>query len=282
VSSVRRGAVLFLFAFFLWEHAAQAQITVAITPTSATVATGQTLQFTAKVTTGTTIGCGLPCTMVNWSVNGTIGGSSAAGTITTDGLYTAPSSVPAGSIVTVTATSVADPTKSASASVTITGGVPVQISIAPMSIALDPGGLERFSATVTGAANTAVTWAVNGYVGGNNTIGTITLAGLYSAPSVAPPGGTVTVTATSVADPTKSASATVTINSIQVFITPTAVSVQVGMTQQFTATISAYTNPAMTWSVNGVVGGYQAAGTVSTTGLYTAPLTWLDPKPVWP
>jgi hypothetical protein len=58
-------------------------------------------------------------TSVVWSVNGTTGGSSGLGTITTGGLYTAPSTVPTPAVVTVTATSSQDFTKSASAQVTV-------------------------------------------------------------------------------------------------------------------------------------------------------------------
>ena len=47
------------------------------------------------------------------------GGNATVGTISASGVYRAPSSVPSPSVVTVTATSVADPTKSASASVTV-------------------------------------------------------------------------------------------------------------------------------------------------------------------
>jgi hypothetical protein len=53
-------------------------------------------------------------------VNGVAGGNSTVGTISTSGLYTPPANVPSPSTVTITAISVADSTKSASAQVTIT------------------------------------------------------------------------------------------------------------------------------------------------------------------
>src|SRR5207302_9627902 len=59
--------------------------------------------------------------------------------------------------------------------------------------------------------NTQVTWQVNTVAGGNATVGTISTAGLYTAPGTVPSPATVTVTAVSVADSTRSASATVTI-----------------------------------------------------------------------
>jgi hypothetical protein len=67
-------------------------------------------------------------------------------------------------------------------------------------------------ASVSGNANTAVTWQVNGVTGGNATAGTIDANGVYTAPGVVPsPNNPVMVTAVSQADVTKSGSATVTL-----------------------------------------------------------------------
>jgi hypothetical protein len=56
-----------------------------------------------------------------------------------------------------------------------------------------------------------VTWSVNGAVGGNATLGTISSTGLYAAPTTIPSPPTVTVTATNANDPSFFASATVVI-----------------------------------------------------------------------
>jgi hypothetical protein len=88
----------------------------------------------------------------------------------------------------------------------------VSVSMSPTSAALSTSQTQQFTATVTGSSNTAVTWAVNGVTGGNSTIGTISANGLYTAPSAVPGPAGVTVTATSQADTTKSASAAVTIS----------------------------------------------------------------------
>lgn len=58
---------------------------------------------------------------------------------------------------------------------------------------------------------------------------------------------------------------------VQVVLAPTLVTVTTGSTQQFTATVSNASNTAVTWQVNGVNGGSAATGTISATGLYTAP-----------
>ena len=90
---------------------------------------------------------------------------------------------------------------------------PVTISISPTAGSLQAGSgtTQSFSATVGYTLNTQVTWQVNTVAGGNATVGTISTAGLYTAPGTVPSPATVTVTAVSVADSTRSASATVTI-----------------------------------------------------------------------
>src|SRR5512147_1128104 len=87
---------------------------------------------------------------------------------------------------------------------------PVVVTVSPTLVTLPLGNLQLFSATVSGTGNTAVTWSVNGIAGGNATVGTINGSGLYTAP---PFPIRATVTATSVADSTKSASATVNVTS---------------------------------------------------------------------
>jgi hypothetical protein len=128
-----------------------------------------------------------------------------------------------------------------------------------------------FTATVTGTTNTAVTWSVSG--GASN--GTISTTGVYTAPPTVPNPPTVTVTAISQADPTKSGSATVTVvasaSGIQVSVQPATASVSDFLTQQFTATVTGTSNTAVTWQVNGVTGGSQKFGFISSTGLYVAP-----------
>lgn len=84
----------------------------------------------------------------------------------------------------------------------------VSVSISPGSAMAVTGATQQFTTTVTGTANTAVTWSVNGTAGGNTTVGTISPSGLYTTPATVPNPNTVTVMATSVADSTKSANAT--------------------------------------------------------------------------
>ena len=58
---------------------------------------------------------------------------------------------------------------------------------------------------------------------------------------------------------------------VSVAISPTGATLLVNATQQFTARVSNTTNTGVTWSVDGVAGGNATTGTVSVSGLYTAP-----------
>jgi len=87
----------------------------------------------------------------------------------------------------------------------------VAITISPTSATVRVKQTKQFTATVQNTANTSVTWKVNGIVGGNGTVGTISTSRVYRAPNSAPNPAVVSVSATSNADPTKSATASVTI-----------------------------------------------------------------------
>ena len=94
------------------------------------------------------------------------------------------------------------------ANFTVTG---VLVNVSPPSAQVPASGLQQFTPQVLGPSNNAVTWTVNGVTGGNSTVGTISVTGLYTAPTTVPTPATVTVIATSQAVPTASGSASVTI-----------------------------------------------------------------------
>ena len=86
------------------------------------------------------------------------------------------------------------------------GGGTIDVSLTPRATSLTPSQTQRFTATVTGDANTAVDWSVDGVAGGDAAVGTLSATGLYTPGSAA---GAHSVTATSQADGTTSATATV-------------------------------------------------------------------------
>jgi hypothetical protein len=248
-------------------------VSVTVSPKTATVITGLTQQFAATVTNTSN-------TAVTWQVNNVTGGNNTVGTISATGLYTAPAAVPSGTI-TVKAISQADSTRSDTATVTVV--LPVSVTVSPKTPSVQVGLTQQFTATVANTSNTAVTWQVNNVTGGNSTVGTISAAGLYTAPAAAPSPATVTVKAISAADNTKSDTATVTVTPapvIVVTVSPTTASVQVNVTQQFTATVANTSNKAVTWQVNGVTGGDSTHGTINASGLFTAPATVPSPATV--
>jgi hypothetical protein len=216
-----------------------ANVFITVSPSSASLQTGQQALFTATVGNTTN-------TAVNWTASG--------GTVSSGGRYTAPSSP---GTYTLTATSVVDSSKSASAVVTVSQASQITISVSPVTASLQSGGQQQFVAYLSMTGNTAVTWSASG--------GTISTSGLFTAPTTA---GTYTVTAVSVADATKTASATIIVSppqTITVSISPAAIAMPERWQQQFAATVSGSSDSAVTWTV------IQGTGTITQSGVYTAP-----------
>ena len=222
-------------------------ISLTLSPGSVTLQTGQTQQFASAVAGSTN-------TFVNYSIQE----GTAGGTITSGGLYTAPS---AAGTFHVVAKAEANPLATASATVTVTSAPNISISINPASLTLGGGQTQQFTATVTGTTNTAVTWTVQ-EVGG----GTVTTGGFYTAPATP---GAFHVVATSQASPAKTATATITVMPLTVTITPPTALLEIGSTQAFTATVTGSTNTQVTWSIQ----EGPSCGAVTSAGLYTPPST---------
>ena len=89
----------------------------------------------------------------------------------------------------------------------------IVIEVCPAADNVQAGGSATLSATVANTTDATVAWEVNGLVGGNATIGTITTAGVYSAPATVPSPATVTITAVSAIDASATGSAQLTITS---------------------------------------------------------------------
>ncbi len=185
-------------------QARQSGISVTVTPSTAIVATGASRQFSATVQNTTN-------QSVTWSVNGVLGGTSQAGYVDAGGRYTAPPLVPSPAMVSVQATTVATPAVSGSAAVTVTAPSTVSVSVSPAAPTVRLRANVQFQATVLGTADTRVTWQVNGVAGGNSSLGRISSSGLYTAPGKVPNPSSVTVRAVSVADASKSGTATLKI-----------------------------------------------------------------------
>src|ERR1700723_247314 len=164
---------------------------------------------------------------------------------------------------------------------------PVGITVFPVNPTILLGKPVQFSATVTGAATTTVTWQIclppsptnlqptvcspaatgqtqlpAGYgtitTGANNTPG-----GFYTAPATLPPTNNFLIVATSTIQSTAFATTVVTITSgVGVTVTPTSASLAVGEHQQFLASVNGGTprGSIVTWEGTGAAGGSTADG----------------------
>jgi hypothetical protein len=250
-------------------------VSVALTPGSVTLTPSQTQMFTASV-------AGTSNTAVTWSLSLAVGSISAAG------VYTAPASIASAQTVTVTATSVADSTKSASSSVSLV--VPTlsinATSVAFSNVVVNTAATQSVTLTSTGTAPVTINAAA--LTGAGFTVSGVTF------PVTLNPGQAATLSVQF--DPTVTGAATdqltITSNSstgamavisltgtgtaapvVAVAVTPTTASITSGATQQFTASVTGTSNTAVNWTVSGAGCSGAACGTISSTGLYTAPAT---------
>jgi hypothetical protein len=268
------------------------------------VSTGATAQFTATLSPAPNSN---PNPAVSWSLSGVGCSGSSCGSVTSAGTapgpggatnsfanYTAPAVALTPPSVTLTATSVADPSKRASLAISITQAV--SVSLSPSSATRDVNHRLTLSVQVNGTSNSTVTWSVNGIAGGNSSVGQIcALASSpcqalttssapqvdYVAPATLPTPNPVTVQAVSQADPSKSATAQITVIAhIVVAVTPSSVTLAPRATQQFAAAVTGTDNQNVVWQVQGSACASQPCGSIDSSGLYTAPLAAPSPNSI--
>ncbi len=287
------------------------QASVAVTITSsftlqlnapASVPAGGTAAIVATITP---VPGSNPSGTVTWSLQGAGCTGSGCGTITTTttqsagagtnsmadaATYNAPAQVPNPNTVILTVTPQADPSKRAQATIAIQPGAGV--TVFPATATLAANHRVTLTAQVNGTSNTGVSWSVNGSAGGNAAFGQVCAVG--SSPCIPPPSGAlqvdyvapgaipapnpVSVLAVSLADPSKSGSAQITvINHVLVSVLPGSVTLAPLAVQQFTASVLGTSNQSVVWQVQGpgCTGG--ACGSVNSAGTYTAPS--LPPSP---
>lgn len=263
--------------------------TIGINPDSVTVAAGTSQAFSVLLTGA------LANITVKWSISGQGCSGGSCGTIDQSGNYMAPNTVPANPNIQIIAKDAADPSKFGIANVTIGPAVSVSIT----QPAANPSTVSStqtltFVAKVTNSSNTAVNWSVGGTgcSGAGNPCGMFSVAqttnGMsttYTAPNPLP-GPTVTVTATSVADSNQTATLTVDLT-LLVNVSPASPTVNIFNTQQFsTQVFGLQGSPAATtnWTLSNTGTNCALAtnpcGTISASGLYTAPATPPTPAAV--
>lgn len=256
-------------------------VAVSVSPPTATVTGLATTHFTATVL-GDSTNKG-----VSWTIScsdtacGSVSPTStASGAPTT---YTAPP-VPANDvIVTITATSVANSLSAASATVTVPA---ITVNIQPPSATVIATATQQFTATVANDPNNkGVTWTVSCSANSCGTLSSNATANgaavTYTAPGIPASDLSVTITATSVADTTKSNSAAVTIPAIVVNpVSPVSGIIPINATQQFAATVkNDPTNAGVNWTLtqNGT-NCAPTCGTISPASTASgAPTTFTSP-----
>jgi len=120
-------------------------------------------------------------------------------------------------------------------------------------------------------SDTSVKWYVNNILNGNSTVGTITSSGLYTAPSTAKSYSIKAVSQSS----SVSGSTNVSVTTTPSFgIYPYVASIPVGGQQKFEAQACQVPDTTnVSFTVDNIPGGNGTVGTVSSTGVYTAPMT---------
>jgi hypothetical protein len=264
-------------------------VAVTVTPATSSLLLGNTQTFTATVS-------GATDTSVSWSVNALPGGSATTGTITAAGLYTAPADLPITSAVQITATSNSDPTKSATAFLTITSDIALTLASDASSVELGATQPFRVAISSAGHPDTTIRWSLSGGAC-PAACGSLDVNGNYTAPQILPAPSTVTLTAQSVADASKQTAATVAISSSFSLQLTAPSSVASGGSALIAATFTPVpaSNPStsLSWTLSGpgcsgtncgllavVTTQAQAAGAMSASADYTAPITPPTPSTV--
>ena len=142
------------------------------------------------------------------------------------------------------------------------------VAVTPNSPRIDAGQSQQFTATTSANLSGGVTWAVDGVAGGDSIVGTVTAAGLYTAPAAK---GSHVIRATSTTTSGVYGESPVDVGvSPAVAISPKTGALLTGQSLQFSSTVTD-SPPPVSYSVNGVAGGDASVGTISAAGLYTAP-----------
>ncbi len=163
---------------------------------------------------------------------------------------------------TITAVSITEEISSSTAIAAFRSSASKNLEVAPSQVSLSPSQSQLFTASIAGSPAPPVTWSIS------PAVGTISAAGLYTAPASITSAQTVTVTAAGARKSTGSAHAVVSLTppaAVGVAVSPSNASLSLSQSRQFTATVTGSSNTQVKWSLSPVV------GTISAAGLYTAP-----------
>ena len=182
------------------------------------------------------------------------GTATVNGSAATSGTAIASGTITAAKTFTLVVTNAAGST--ASTTLTLNPQTVALTALSPATPTRTVGSSTTFSTTATGGTTNTVTWTASA--------GSITASGVWTAPATA---GTATITATSVDDPTKTSSTTVTYvlpPTLPVVTAPTYVTASLAGT--YTASVPAQTGTTFAWTLTG---GTVASGAGTNTIAFT-------------
>jgi uncharacterized protein YjdB len=228
---------------------------VSVSPPSATLQVGGTVQLSA--TTYDASNNVLTGRVVGWS-----SANSAIATVSSSGLVRAV----AGGSVSITAASEG---QSAASAITVSPPPVATVSVSPASPSIQVGATVQLSAVTRDANNNVLTGRVVTWSSSNTAVGTVSTSGLVTGVAA----GSATITATSEGK-TATSSLTVTtpapVPVATVSVSPATATLQIGGTQQLSATTRDANNNVLTGRVVTWSSANTAIATVSASGLVTA------------
>jgi uncharacterized protein (DUF1800 family) len=237
-----------------------APVQVTVTPETASVRTGKTQQFYAKV-------ANTEDAVVTWQVNGKTGGDTTVGIVTDKGLYTAPAVMPTTMTVTVGAFSHADATAKDTTLVALENAAPAITSLSPSNIntalayTVDINGTAFLSGSQVKFDGVPVP---SKFISGTK----LEVSGLSTLAA----GKTIAVTVTSPGPNAVSGARTLTVvPPVEVQLSPDTRTIRTSQTIQFSARVVNNADQVVTWQLNGKPKGDSTVGTIDDKGFYTAP-----------
>lgn len=209
--------------------------------------------------------------LVTPTVNGTTDNSvtwklTGAGSLSNTGLYSAPVAMPANANASVTATLADNPAISATYNFSIVNPVPVISKVSPVAlprgtstVLVGGSGFVSGTRVLVNGASVATTYVSDTQVNAQVSVASNTSGLAIAASNPAPVGGVSSAVQVPVSD------IGMTLNAASSDGTNTGTA-RLGLHVQVTPKITGTTDNKVTWGLNG-------AGTLSTSGLYTAPTT---------
>jgi hypothetical protein len=233
-------------------------VPILVTSVKATCANASLSPTQTTSCSGSVAGQGTYNPGVVWSTN--------QGTISSTGSYTAPATLPTSGSAIITATSVGDSTKSGSFTLTLAPNTITSVTASCPARTIAQGNNLTCAASVTGTGgySSALVWTASG--------GSVTPSGVLTAPTS---GNTVTVTATSAQDPTKSSAVTLSVTPVLTISQPTATVTATSATVSWTINMAA--NSAVSYGLT-AGGGYSTPYNPSTTTTPSLTITGLTPS----